>query len=45
MKPRKAPGKRPKLDEKAKKLLMEDLEQKPVAPEGSTAVKRENPSY
>ena len=28
---RKAPGKRPKLDEKARKLLLEDLEQRPWA--------------
>lgn len=31
LRPRKAPGKRPKLDEKAMKLLMEDLEQRPWA--------------
>ncbi len=29
LKPRKAPGKRPKLDEKARKLLAKDLEQRP----------------
>ena len=29
LEPRKAPGKAPKLDEKAKKLLVEDLEQRP----------------
>ncbi len=28
LKPRKAPGKRPKLDEKAGKLLVEDLEER-----------------
>jgi transposase len=31
LEPRKAPGKRPKLDEKATKLLMEDLEERPWA--------------
>jgi transposase len=31
LQPRKAPGKRPKLDEKAKKLLLEDLEERPWA--------------
>src|SRR3712207_7581190 len=31
LKPRKAPGKRPKLDEKARKLLAEDLEERPWA--------------
>lgn len=31
LEPRKAPGKRPKLDEKARKLLLEDLEQRPWA--------------
>ena len=31
LEPRKAPGKRPKLDEKARKLLVEDLEQRPWA--------------
>ena len=31
LKPRKAPGKRPKLDEKAIKLLAEDLQQRPWA--------------
>jgi transposase len=31
LEPRKAPGKRPKLDEKATKLLLEDLEQRPWA--------------
>lgn len=31
LKPRKSPGKRPKLDEKATKLLMEDLEERPWA--------------
>jgi transposase len=31
LQPRKAPGKRPKLDEKARKLLVEDLEQRPWA--------------
>jgi transposase len=29
LEPRKAPGKKPKLDEKAMKLLVEDLEQRP----------------
>ena len=29
LQPRKAPGKKPKLDEKAMKLLVEDLEQRP----------------
>jgi len=29
LEPRKAPAKAPKLDEKAKKLLVEDLEQRP----------------
>src|SRR5215218_5894356 len=29
--PRKAPGRTPKLDEKARKLLLEDLEQRPWA--------------
>jgi hypothetical protein len=29
LEPRKSPGKAPKLDEKAKKLLVEDLEQRP----------------
>src|SRR5215216_7647656 len=29
LEPRKAPGKRPKLDEKATKLLLEDLEERP----------------
>ena len=28
LEPRKAPGKRPKLDEKARKLLLDDLEQR-----------------
>src|SRR5215208_3847581 len=31
LEPRKAPGKRPKLDEKARKLLAEDLQQRPWA--------------
>ena len=31
LEPRKAPGKRPKLDEKAKKLLLDDLEERPWA--------------
>src|SRR3712207_4128984 len=31
LKPRKAPGKRPKLDEKTRKLLAEDLEERPWA--------------
>jgi transposase len=31
LEPRKAPGKRPKLDEKAKKLLVKDLEERPWA--------------
>jgi transposase len=31
LQPRKAPGKRPKLDEKARKLLLEDLEERPWA--------------
>jgi transposase len=31
LEPRKAPGKRPKLDEKARRLLVEDLEQRPWA--------------
>ncbi len=31
LEPRKAPGKRPKLDKKARKLLLEDLEQRPWA--------------
>jgi|SRR5215210_428403 len=31
LEPRKAPGKRPKLDQKARKLLIEDLEQRPWA--------------
>jgi transposase len=31
LEPRKAPGKKPKLDEKAMKLLVEDLEQRPWA--------------
>ncbi len=31
LEPRKAPGKKPKLDEKARKLLVEDLEQRPWA--------------
>lgn len=31
LEPRKAPGKRPKLDEKATKLLVEDLKQRPWA--------------
>src|SRR5215207_2096428 len=31
LQPRKAPGKRPKLDEKARKLLVKDLEQRPWA--------------
>ena len=31
LEPRKAPGRRPKLDEKATKLLLEDLEQRPWA--------------
>ncbi len=31
LQPRKAPGKRPKLEEKATKLLLEDLEERPWA--------------
>jgi len=31
LEPRKAPGKAPKLDEKARKLLVEDLEERPWA--------------
>src|SRR5919206_281031 len=31
LEPRKAPGKRPKLDEKATKLLLEDLQERPWA--------------
>jgi transposase len=31
LEPRKAPGKRPKLDEKATKLLLDDLEERPWA--------------
>jgi len=31
LEPRKAPGKRPKLDQKAMKLLVEDLQQRPWA--------------
>jgi transposase len=31
LEPRKAPGKRPKLDEKARRLLVEDLEHRPSA--------------
>jgi transposase len=31
LEPRKAPGKRPKLDKKATTLLMEDLEERPWA--------------
>jgi transposase len=31
LQPRKAPGKAPKLDEKARKLLVEDLEERPWA--------------
>ena len=31
LEPRKAPGRAPKLDEKARKLLLEDLEQRPWA--------------
>jgi len=31
LEPRKAPGKRPKLDEKASKLLVKDLEERPWA--------------
>jgi transposase len=31
LEPRKAPGKRPKLDEKATRLLTEDLEERPWA--------------
>jgi transposase len=31
LEPRKAPGKKPKLDEKATKLLLEDLEERPWA--------------
>jgi transposase len=31
LEPRKAPGKRPKLDEKARKLLAKDIEQRPWA--------------
>src|SRR5919202_7134544 len=31
LEPRKAPGKKPKLDEKARKLLLEDLKERPWA--------------
>jgi transposase len=31
LEPRKAPGKKPKLDEKARKLLVDDLQQRPWA--------------
>ena len=31
LEPRKAPGKKPKLDQKARKLLLEDLQQRPWA--------------
>jgi len=31
LEPRKAPGKKPKLDEKARKLLLEDLRERPYA--------------
>ena len=31
LQPRKAPGKKPKLDEKARKLLAKDLEERPWA--------------
>ena len=31
LEPRKAPGKKPKLDQKARKLLLEDLEERPWA--------------
>jgi transposase len=31
LEPRKAPGKKPKLDEKARKLLLEDLRERPWA--------------
>jgi transposase len=31
LEPRKAPGKRPKLDQKARRLLVEDLEERPWA--------------
>jgi transposase len=31
LQPRKAPGKRPKLDQKARKLLLDDLQQRPWA--------------
>ena len=31
LEPRKAPGKRSKLDKKARKLLLEDLEERPWA--------------
>ena len=31
LEPKKAPGKRPKLDEKARRLLVEDLKQRPWA--------------
>jgi transposase len=31
LEPRKAPGKKPKLDEKARKLLLDDLQQRPWA--------------
>ena len=31
LEPRKAPGRAPKLDEKARKLLLEDLEERPWA--------------
>jgi transposase len=32
LEPRKAPGKKPKLDEKARKLLAKDLEERPWLP-------------
>ncbi len=37
LEPKKAAGKRPKLDEKARKLLVEDLEERPWAPHSQRA--------
>ena len=37
LEPRKAPGKKPKLDEKATKLLTEDLKERPWAPHSQRA--------
>ncbi len=39
LQPRKAPGKRPKLDEKATKLLLEDLQQRPWATHSQRALR------